>query len=878
MNILANPNNSDLLVIDINDSIKFLNLTHQKPKVGVLSKDDFTSTSASLPKLPQHVDFDNVSCMTWCSSFGTSTANSVALGLNNGKVILLWPDLEQNHSINLNNGLIYQGSKPCTALAWNHGQPSLLAMGMDRSRSENSLLIWDLSSGHGSDVDDAKNGKQAHRPQYETCYAEAVNSTLWSKNDSKTVIAGVSNKSLRMYDLRNIRSPTSAVTTRAVFGLCQDPCLDTQFASYFENQLYTWDYRNFSKPAAVVSAKFNILKAEWCPTRKGLLATVSGSLSDGQIIRVYDLSHTMVTDSDQDIAYRHVEQIVKPNLARDETVRTFAWMVDQKNKLIAVTNTGTLHCVNVPERISHGWTKNSILMSACREHYQCLSFKNPAAEKAISSNSGIEHIMYERATNGYGLHDVDNHDTKINLEPHNDALVAFWKWIKKVKESPNADGIQDSRTSMNSRTLKSWHPNTSSNNKFSGLVSELTNQAPSTAQLVSWRGISNVDRTIYSSPQRTKALKMCGWSPHFFKLDENDTGFRNQLFACIDVKRATTVALWHLDMGLAIEILQRHTSNNAMSDRDREEYSIIAMALSGYTGHTASLFWKEMCNNLQKSVTSPYLRAAFAFLSGQGNGTYKDIIKGKDLSYLDRVGFACIFLPDDVLLEVLDTLSENAVEFGDLGGVVVTGLSSEKGIELLQNYVDMTKDVQTAALSLIQTGSNDILKNKNACHIIDGYRDLLNSWMLWKERAIVDNATGKMNIGLRTKQSLQSVFVQCNYCGKSVKHSARMQNIRGRGAGALQSHGMTNKVTSCPNCRKPLLRCSVCCMYLGTSPTDSYEASDNIQCHDADLDSWFTWCPQCQHGGHTSHLTTWFKDHVECPLSGCVCKCSLQSN
>ncbi len=37
--------------------------------------------------------------------------------------------------------------------------------------------------------------------------------------------------------------------------------------------------------------------------------------------------------------------------------------------------------------------------------------------------------------------------------------------------------------------------------------------------------------------------------------------------------------------------------------------------------------------------------------------------------------------------------------------------------------------------------------------------------------------------------------------------------------------------------------------------------------------AWFTWCQACRHGGHATHITEWFKTHVECPVTDCSCVC-----
>jgi hypothetical protein len=58
----------------------------------------------------------------------------------------------------------------------------------------------------------------------------------------------------------------------------------------------------------------------------------------------------------------------------------------------------------------------------------------------------------------------------------------------------------------------------------------------------------------------------------------------------------------------------------------------------------------------------------------------------------------------------------------------------------------------------------------------------------------------------------------------------------------------------CQNCKSFAFRCTLC---------------------DNPVKGLFTVCWLCGHGGHTSHILTWFENHRTCP-SGCGCACVLQ--
>ena len=65
---------------------------------------------------------------------------------------------------------------------------------------------------------------------------------------------------------------------------------------------------------------------------------------------------------------------------------------------------------------------------------------------------------------------------------------------------------------------------------------------------------------------------------------------------------------------------------------------------------------------------------------------------------------------------------------------VCSGLSSE-GIDLLQYYVDVSSDVQTAAVLAIQAlASSDVSRDARVCNWLETYRSLLDHWGLWIQR------------------------------------------------------------------------------------------------------------------------------------------------
>lgn len=105
----------------------------------------------------------------------------------------------------------------------------------------------------------------------------------------------------------------------------------------------------------------------------------------------------------------------------------------------------------------------------------------------------------------------------------------------------------------------------------------------------------------------------------------------------------------------------------------------------------------------------------------------------------DRIAFACRFLPDASLYPFLEDSCSNAIENGHLDGIILTGLGF-LGMRLLEAYVNRSGDVQSAALAVCHTIASELgsISLLSVQRWITSYRDLLNVWRLWQERARFD--------------------------------------------------------------------------------------------------------------------------------------------
>ncbi|KXJ29671.1 WD repeat-containing protein mio [Exaiptasia diaphana] len=377
------------------------------------------------------------------------------------------------------------------------------------------------------------------------------------------------------------------------------------------------------------------------------------------------------------------------------------------------------------------------------------------------------------------------------------------------------------------------------------------------------------------------ALSLCGWN------FSNGSGplqdFLKRLRERGMYERAATIALFNNDIRQAIEILSSASKTVTYESSKRSSVSsttlnMIAMALSGYTPEKDAL-WREMCRKLSIEISSPYLRAAFVFLTSEDEN-FDSILQEPRIEVEDRVAFACKFLPDIKLTNFINSLTTKMIETGNLDGILLTGITPDC-VDLLENYVNKTTDIQTASLLIVNSTPNipnDVANDPRVKTWIESYRNLLDMWRMWHKRAQFD-----IHHSLRdtTRKPIQQVFVTCTFCGNSILSTSGAPDSRPRKYAQYSNPANRTRMMGCPGCRKPLPRCSLCLVHMGTPSTQpqktpavdaNTDKPKNIRSINP-FSNWFTWCQSCRHGGHAHHIVDWFREHSECPVTSCGCHC-----
>jgi WD40 repeat protein len=254
----------------------------------------------------------------------------MAVGLSTGKVDLIRLEAAkqaQRKNV-LSSGpsvtLPIRNARSCNVVTFNNVDPNYLAVGLDKVRGDASLMIWDISTvapslalplANPNDtvvVTPPKPRPQPLLPRFETqtrldsrviqqhAPAEVVSSLAFLPSSTNLILAGISHRWLRLFDLRSAVTPTVNVATK-VNGIVTDPFDPHRIATFGDATVTIWDARRFNHPILTFSERDAIAdgarikpgalyaNVEFSSTRRGCIATLE---KDSSYVRFWDLAES----------------------------------------------------------------------------------------------------------------------------------------------------------------------------------------------------------------------------------------------------------------------------------------------------------------------------------------------------------------------------------------------------------------------------------------------------------------------------------------------------------------------------------------------------------------------------------------------------------
>ncbi|EFC41387.1 hypothetical protein NAEGRDRAFT_80725 [Naegleria gruberi] len=902
------------------------NLLEEKP-IQFDTKQEFTSISTT-----------SLQSEALCSTWSPEDRDIHAVGLSNGSI--LFDNVQSDQHVfaeftrtdPANRGKT--SSPPCRCIDWNSVDTNLIAAGYDKVPKQNCVAIWDvnrlnssasiisdtestvssdyggLSGLHtGSFVNPVKKQhtisnslqlpsrtyfttKVVTKPLYELCPGEGATSISWIPGQPSSFLLGTSLKYIRLFDLREYASSMKtykppknfAVHNKSVLGIHFNPFDNNQFATYSEDSVVKiWDMRKMPNPVRELNIA-NILPQQLVQKAPPVISQVQWSTSHKNVIGVLtkDSNTVKLCDlSEQSKSVKYKISNHKSVFSSNGSISSFSFHPTIPRCLLLSTSTGTVQYTLLKDFVKFSISCNEEIVSA---HY------NEVVENDFTQSNDIMSIMKERAKKGIGVDVKQNIEVSKSLKDTDGMII--WSWINKMKElnirndrqQPSEHYYTGIQAILDSSILLYQNTGQEVGNDilpFKPLPYSYPTNINTAKNMIyppQSEAIKFGSTIRYQSPQRSICLHVCGWDQEYLSNLKNSQIPADQLD-----ERSVAIAIFNLDIKTAANVL------GLLSDNDkRSNYMFLAYALGGYNENRREEF-QNVYKNLYPKLKDPYLSAAFGFLlSEPRNVDY--VLDQKAIPVSDRIAFACYYLNDIELGKYISSLKEKAFATADIQGLIITGLQTIDSFKLMQQYVDRTGDVQTACLAFNRAITSKFSNNVSYSDIwMENYRDLLDRWKMWEQRAFLDISIQQAVRGENiinhegphhhpqsiafsgTAPLLQpSVSIKCAFCSQSLHHSSLLASKGGRQAQLATKHGNTSsmpKTTSCPSCRKPLPKCAVCLMSFG-SPSHSMGNNQTTE-----MDFCFSWCTRCKHGGHVKHLVDWFKHHDECPVSDCKCKC-----
>ncbi|XP_028039726.1 GATOR complex protein MIOS [Bombyx mandarina] len=748
----------------------------------------------------------------------------------------------------------------CNSVSWSHMETNMLAVAMEKHRSDHCILVWDVNRGSAAADEALESTSQGSvdpmRPLAEMGLSETAHNVTWSNCSNRTLLASMNLKYIKIFDLRDLSNKAVSMTaTRYCYGVCADPNSSHQLASRGENVVCLWDTRHFDRPVLSLQhpRPLAVTHLQWCPTRRNLLLSLQ---RDSKSLRIHDiqqasaewkknaldvLTATAVEAEVEEYSRRPsvLERDVTPG--GSQPLVAFCCHPAHEARLLALSATGGLVDYTVCERVAVSWgAGGGLAWSGGGGGLRVLNDDLCGVVKDIS------HVMRRRAQTDYGL----KQDLWQNADlADDDALSALWHFMALSKSLVEDGCIRNSP----------WkHPGVLTVLRSPGDGGYRSEIVPSLLPDMPNRRV-----TLYRSAERTRALQLCGWGWGWENADAGVERAEAEGTPC----RAAALAAFHLRLRTALDVLAR---------AHEPQLRVVGLALAGLSEER---LWREALAAGASALPDAYLRGLLHFLAASAPAPpalhapsappdLSAVLDETEMRLEDRVAFACMFLSDGKLHEYVRHTADALVQRGDLSGVLLTGAGAE-GAALLQHWLDASGDVQSAALLAARCFTPELLALPHVQHWLDSYRGLLDGWRLWWARCALDTWV----CGGSAAAAVRHVCVACTYCGKSVAAAAGARP-RPPLARLPPPAAKMKQISSCPNCRKPLPRCAVCSLHLGTGAGGGAGGAAGGGAGGAAFPRWFSWCVACRHGGHAAHLMDWFKEHAECPVSSCNCRCS----
>ena len=525
--------------------------------------------------------------------------------------------------------------------------------------------------------------------------------------------------------------------------------------------------------------------------------------------------------------------------------------------------------------------------SSQKMHEELLTLNYPNVTLDLSDYLRALQTQKRRCQEGYNLDCRKNKEIVAN-DPW---LMDTWSLIERMDNMAEHDGMVGAGLDLKYLGVASiW------SNKLSSYENRLLDLDTKPSESLFIAAVKEVCaskefppftgiHTAYPS-HRQLCLALCGWNL-------SKKGLREKCHTLLDqgqYYKAIVLAVFKGYKDIALDLLRETIQQNHI-----QNISLGAVIACDSVNEDQ----RHMCAWMADMTDDPYLKALLAYFI---SGDWKTVVDMPQLSLTDRVALALKYLDDDRLTEFLLLTTAGAIAYGNISGLILTGLT-DRALDLLDHHISKFGDLQSAVL-ILSRACPLYLQDSRFPLWRDIYLSQMQVWQTYLQRTHYIKSHNRLSVTREgkalNKPAAPSIAIRCAICQQNLalrrdqKTGSQYLAAQNSASIASPAHHSTHKSSgrphhpnpsshtrfttapplTCPTCSTQMPRCALCMLWLGSPDPAKQGAAQTLE--EEDLEArLMVFCMNCTHGFHGHHARDWFGRHRMCPVPDCGCVCGV---
>lgn len=541
-------------------------------------------------------------------------------------------------------------------------------------------------------------------------------------------------------------------------------------------------------------------------------------------------------------------------------------------------STSTIDAQMEALRIQQMHNRVSGTKSSQAAHCQLLQFGFPSAKLPFTDTLRMLGVQRRRCLEGYSLNIARNKEIVANDR----WLVELWENVKRFQTLAKDNGMVMDGIDMSYIGIFSILNNSLGMHYKNRLLgsekhAETSSIRVAIKDLVSRKGYPAFKGEVTAFPEhRQLCLALCNWTFHKERLRARCT----ELIEAGDCYRAIAMCVFRGYKDLALDLLKL-----AIQQKRVQNVGLGAVIAVGYVNDDQ----QDEVRWMSDEADDAYLKAMLEYFI---TGDWSTVANMTQLALIDRLGVALKYFEDGPLQDFVKWQMSEAIVYSNIEGILLTGLT-DKGMDLFEHYIRKYNDIQTPVLVMAHSVPL-YLRDPRFDAWKETYFMQMQAWKAFTQRTRFTVMHNRMSLARDNRQfnkpPARPVTLRCLHCQQSLAYHPQKTVTDDDGDTATITSNVSrpgntpsiNAGTVCPQCKRPMPRCGICMLWLGSpdpaKPGGAAALAEKTEGKSGEMkasERMIVWCMKCTHGFHGGHARDWFARHKICAIPDCGCVCGV---